>query len=157
MAAPFGFEVDVLVPLDAPGGKNSSPAPRPVAPTPCGPCARDRRKAPTARAAHVRTSIRTREATDRQMSDVFLETPVLERLWAALDILLEAAEVTADGSDLELSLDTGIREVARAIVAAKEAARLERRGADRAVGAAAGAPPDDHAGSAGTSFSRRRS
>jgi hypothetical protein len=84
------------------------------------------------------------------MSDVFLETPVLERLWAALDMLLEAAEVTADGSVLELSLDTGIREVARAIVAAKEAARLERRGADRAVGAAVGATPDEHTGSAGT-------
>ena len=52
------------------------------------------------------------------MSDMFLDTPVLERLWAALDMLLEAAEVTADGSDLELSVDTAIREVARAIVAA---------------------------------------
>jgi hypothetical protein len=91
------------------------------------------------------------------MSDVFLETPVLERLWAALDMLLEAAEVAAEGSVLELSLDTGIREVARAIVAAKEAALLERRGADRAVGAAVGAAPDEHTGSAGSGFSRPRS
>ena len=72
------------------------------------------------------------------MSDVFLDTPVLERLWAALDMLLEAAEVTADGSDLELSVDTAIREVARAIVAAKVAALPEQRGPDRVVGAPAG-------------------
>ena len=91
------------------------------------------------------------------MSDVFLDTPVLERLWAALDMLLEAAEVTADGSDLELSVDTAIREVARAIVAAKEAALLERRGPDREVGTAVGGSPDEQPGSAGAGFSLPRS
>ncbi|HVC84000.1 MAG TPA: hypothetical protein VNC12_02010 [Solirubrobacteraceae bacterium] len=91
------------------------------------------------------------------MSDAFLETPVLERLWAALDMLLEAAELTADGSVLELSVDTAIREVACAIVAAKAAALPGRREADRATGAAVGASPDGHSGAAGTGFSRPRS
>jgi hypothetical protein len=95
-------------------------------------------------------------ATDRQMPDVLLETPVLERLWAALDMLLEAAEDTADGSALELSVDTGIREVARAIVAAKKAA-LERSAGDRVVGAAVGGSPDEPPGSAGAGFSLPRS
>lgn len=91
------------------------------------------------------------------MSDVLLETPVLERLWAALDMLLEAAEVTVDGSALELSLDTAIREVARAIVAAKVAALPEQCEADRTVGAAVGGSPDERPGSAGGGFSLPRS
>jgi len=72
------------------------------------------------------------------MSDGFLETPVLERLWAALDALLEAAEGTAEASALELSIDTAIRQVACAIVAAKEAALVEQRAPDRVVGAPVG-------------------
>lgn len=72
------------------------------------------------------------------MSDTFLETPVLERLWAALDALLEAGEGTVDGSALELSIDSAIREVARAIVAAKAAALPEQHGAGRIVAAPAG-------------------
>jgi hypothetical protein len=91
------------------------------------------------------------------MSDVLHETPVLERLWAALDALLEAGEVTDDGSALELSIDTAIREVARAIVAAKVAALPDRREADRAVGAAVGGSPDEQPGSAGAGFSLPRS
>jgi len=78
------------------------------------------------------------KATDRQMSDTFLETPVLERLWAALDALLEAGEGTVDGSALELSIDSAIREVARAIVAAKAAALPEQHGPGRIVAAPAG-------------------
>ncbi len=78
------------------------------------------------------------KAMDRQMSDAFLETPVLERLWAALDALLEAAEETVDGSALELSIDSAIREVARAIVAAKVAALPEQHGPDRVAAAPAG-------------------
>lgn len=87
------------------------------------------------------------------MSEVFLETPVLERLWAALDMLLEAAEGVADGSALELSLDAAIREVARAIVAAKEAALLQQRGPDHA----AGASPDEQQAPAAGGLSLRRS
>jgi hypothetical protein len=83
------------------------------------------------------------------MPDVFPETPVLERLWAALDMLLEVAEVTVDGSALELSLDTAIREVARAIVAAKVAALPEWSGEGRAVGAAVGGSPDEPGSAAG--------
>jgi hypothetical protein len=91
------------------------------------------------------------------MSDALLETPVLERLWAALDALLEAAEGVADGSALELSVDTAIREVARAIVAAKEAALLEQRGPDRAAGAPPGSSPDEQQAPAAGGFSLRRS
>ena len=91
------------------------------------------------------------------MSDAFLDTPVLERLWAALEALLEAAEGTADGSTLELSIDMAIRQVACAIVAAKEAALLEQRAPDRAVGAPVGGSPDQQPGSAGAGFSLRRS
>jgi hypothetical protein len=91
------------------------------------------------------------------MADVFLETPVLERLWAALDMLLEAAEGVADGSTLELSLDAAIREVARAIVAAKEAALLEQRGPDGAAGAPLGSSPDAQQAPAAGGLSLRRS
>jgi len=87
------------------------------------------------------------------MSDALLETPVLERLWAALDALLEAADGVADGSALELSVDTAIREVARAIVAAKEAALLEQRASDQA----AGTPPDKKQAPAAGGLSLRRS
>jgi hypothetical protein len=90
------------------------------------------------------------------MSDAFIETAVLERLWAALDALLEAAEDTADGSALELSIDTAIRQVACAIVAAKEAALLEQR-APAPVDAPIGGSPDQQPGSAGAGFSLRRS
>ena len=91
------------------------------------------------------------------MSEVFLETPVLERLWAALDMLLEAAEGVADGSALELSLDAAIREVARAIVAAKEAALLPQRGPDHAAGAPPGSSPGEQQARAAGGLSLRRS
>jgi len=75
------------------------------------------------------------------MSDAFVDTPLLERLWAALEALLEAAEGTAEGSTLELSIDLAIRQVACAIVAAKEVALLEQRAPAGAVGAPAGGSP----------------
>jgi hypothetical protein len=65
-------------------------------------------------------------------------TPVLERLWAALDELLDAAEITPAHSELELSIDTAIRQVARAIIPAKEAAMLEQLASERGVGAETG-------------------
>ena len=91
------------------------------------------------------------------MPAALLETPVLDRLWAALDALLEAAELTADGGELELSVDTAVREVARAIVAAKEAALLEQRASDGGAGAPASGPREEPPGSTGGGFSLRRS
>jgi hypothetical protein len=91
------------------------------------------------------------------MSDAILETPVLERLWAALDALLEAADGVADGSALELSVDTAIREVARAIVAAKEAALLEQGAPDHAARAPLGSSPDEQQAPAAGGLSLRRS
>jgi hypothetical protein len=56
-----------------------------------------------------------------------------------------------------LSIDMAVRQVACAIVAAKEAALLEQRAPDRAVGAPVGGSPDQQPGSAGAGFSLRRS
>ena len=66
------------------------------------------------------------------MPDTAHATPVLDRLWTAMDILLDAAELTPADSELELSIDTAIRQVARAIIPAKEAAALlEQLATDR--------------------------
>ena len=64
-------------------------------------------------------------------------TPVLDRIWAALDELLDAAEMTPAHSELELSIDTAIRQVALAIIPAKEAALRDQFAAERGVGAEA--------------------
>ena len=80
-------------------------------------------------------SSRLAKGENRKMSQAAHPTPVLDRLWAALDELLDAAEITPAHSELELSIDTAIRQVARAIIPAKEAALLEQLAADRGVGA----------------------
>jgi hypothetical protein len=69
------------------------------------------------------------------MSDAAHATPVLDRLWTALDALLDAAEMTQAGSKLERSIEAATRQVARAIIPAKEAALLEQFASDRGVGA----------------------
>ena len=72
------------------------------------------------------------------MPDTANATPVLDRLWTAMDILLDAAELTPADSELELSIDAAIRQVARAIIPAKEAAALlEQLATDRDAGAEA--------------------
>jgi hypothetical protein len=70
------------------------------------------------------------------MPDTANATPALDRLWTAMDILLDAAELTPADSELELSIDAAIRQVARAIIPAKEAAALlEQLATDRDAGA----------------------
>jgi hypothetical protein len=71
------------------------------------------------------------------MPDTAHATPVLDRLWTAMDTLLDAAELTPADSALERSIDAAIRQVARAIIPAKEAALLEQLAADRGAGAEA--------------------
>ncbi len=95
------------------------------------------RKAPIAPVHRVRTSTGPRETKDRQMPDTAHATPVLDRLWTAMDTLLDAAELTPADSALERSIDAAIRQVARAIIPAKEAALLEQLAADRGAGAEA--------------------
>lgn len=71
------------------------------------------------------------------MPDATHTTPMLDRLWTALDALLDAAELATVESKLEASIEVAIRQVARAIIPAKEAAMLEQVAADRGVGAEA--------------------
>ena len=83
----------------------------------------------------MRPSMSLAKGENSTMPQAAHPTPVLDRLWAALDELLDAAEITPAHSELELSIDTAIRQVARAIIPAKEAALLEQLAADREVGA----------------------
>jgi hypothetical protein len=69
------------------------------------------------------------------MRDAAHATPVLDRLWTALDALLDAAEMTPADSKLERSIEAATRQVARAIIPAKEAALLEQFATERNVGA----------------------
>jgi hypothetical protein len=67
------------------------------------------------------------------MPDAALTTPVLDLLWTAMDALLDAADRVPAGSHLERRVEVAIRQCALALIPAKEAALLERFGADRAV------------------------
>jgi hypothetical protein len=69
------------------------------------------------------------------MPDPAHATPMLDRLWTALDALLDAAEMTPPDSPLGRRIDSAVRQVARAIIPAKEAALLEQLAADRGVSA----------------------
>jgi hypothetical protein len=53
-------------------------------------------------------------------------TPIVDKLWIAMDALLDAADMVPAGTPLERSLEAAIRTCGRAIIPAKEAAMLEQ-------------------------------
>jgi len=67
------------------------------------------------------------------MPETSQATTMLDLLWAAMDALMDAAERAPADGEIERRLEVAIRQVALAIIPAKQAAMLAEFEAGRAV------------------------